>query len=181
MAIVTSDILIKLSTKSGSAGNTTAQADPNASIGKYVSTTSYSGGTLHDLFDVITGDENYASTVDYRCLFVHNSHGSLTLIGPKLWITAETSGGADCTLATDNTAASAVGASSAQADFIATETTAPTAVSAFSGPTSKATGLSLGDIASGYVKAFWIKRAAADTAAIDSDGFTFRVEGDTQA
>ena len=49
MAIVTGDILWKLSIKTGSAGNSLAQTDPNASLGKYISTSAWAGGTLHDL------------------------------------------------------------------------------------------------------------------------------------
>lgn len=181
MAILSTDILVKLSTTSGSAGNTLAQATPSLSLGKYVSTTAYAGGTLHDLFDVINGDSNAASEVDYRCLFVHNNHATLTLIYPILWITAETAGGASVTLASDNITASALGSSSAQAATIAAETTAPSGVSAFSGPTTKATGIALLDVAAGFVKGFWLKRTAANTSAIDSDGVTFRIEGDTTA
>lgn len=181
MAILTTDILVKLSVTTGSAGNSTAQANPNNSLGKYISTTAYAGGTLHDLFDVITGDENAASTVDYRCLFVHNAHASLTLTAPYLWITAETSGGANMSLAVDNIAASSIGSSSAQAAVIASETTAPSGVGTFSAPTTKATGLALSDLAAGQCRAFWLKRTATNSVAIDSDGFTFRIEGDTTA
>jgi len=44
-------LLFKYSVTTGSAGNTTAQASPNASLGKYISTTQWTGGTLNDLFD----------------------------------------------------------------------------------------------------------------------------------
>lgn len=180
MAILTTDILYKFSVKTGTAGNSTV-GTAAGSLGKYISTTAWAGGTLHDLFDVVTGDENAASVVDYRGIFIHNAHASLVLTAPFLWITAETAGGATLTLATDNIAASAIGASAAQEAEIATEITAPTGVSAFSGPTTKATGLALSDIAAGSCKGIWLKRAAANTVALDSDGATIRVEGDTAA
>ena len=94
MPIVSSDIVFRLSTTAGSAGNTTA-GTPNGSLGKYVSTTTITDATLNNLFDDISGDENAASTVDYRCVFVFNNHASLVLQSPVLWISAEVAGGAN--------------------------------------------------------------------------------------
>lgn len=180
MAIVTGDLLVKLSV-AAAAGNTTAQPDPNASLGDQISTTALTDNSLHNLFDVVTGDENAASDVEYRCLFVHNNHGSLAWQSPVLWITSEVAGGAAAAFGWDTTAVSAVGSGSAQALTVANENTAPAGVS-FSSPTSKATGIALGaNIAAGSVKAFWVRRTAANTAALDNDGVTFRIEGDTSA
>ena len=180
MAITQSDILWKLSVTSGSAGNSTS-GTPAGSLGKYISTTQLSGTTLNNLFDDISGDENAASTVDYRCIFIHNAHASLTYQSPVIWISSEVSGGASIAIAVDGTAASAIGSASAQAAQIANETTAPTGTGGFSSPTSKATGLSLGSIAAGSCKAVWIRRTAANNAALNNDGVTFAVEGDTAA
>ena len=178
MPISSTDLLFKYSVKTGSAGNSTAQADPNASLGKYISTTQWTGGSLNDLYDDISGDENAASTVDYRCIFIHNNHGSLTLLGPKLWIASEVAGGANIALGVDTTAASVIGSSSAQALSVTDELTAPAGVS-FSSPTTKTAGLSLGDIPAGQCKAFWFKRSATNSAALNNDGVTIQVEGDT--
>jgi hypothetical protein len=133
------------------------------------------------MFDNISGAENAASTVDYRCIFVLNNHGSLAYQNAVVYISAETAGGASVALATDNIAASAKGSASAQAAEIANETTAPSGVSAFSSPTTAGTGLSLGTINAGQVKAVWVRRTAANSAALDSDGFTLGVSGDTAA
>lgn len=176
-AITTAEILFKYSVTTGAAGNSTAQADPNASLGKYISTTPWVN--LGALFDDITGAENAASTVDHRCFFIHNSNTANTLVGPKVYISAETAGGASISLAVDNIAASAIGSASAQAAQIASETTAPTGVSAFSAPTTLATGLALSDIPVGNCKAVWAKRTAANTAALSNDGVTIAVGGDT--
>jgi len=180
MPIASSDIKFKLSVKTGSAGNSTA-GTPAGSLGKYISTTEITDNTLNNLFDDISGDENAASTVDYRCIFIHNAHASLTLQSPVIWLSAEVSGGANITIAIDDIAASAIGDSSAQAAQITNETTAPTGTGAFSGPTSKGTGLSLGSIPAGQCKAVWVKRTATNSAALSSDGVTLKVEGDTAA
>lgn len=178
MSILASDILIKLSTTAGSAGNSQAQGNVNNSLGKYISTTQVTNNSLHNLFDKITGDENAASTVDYRCIFIHNAHGSLTLTDAVAYISEEVSGGASVAIGVDTTAASAIGSGSDQALTIANETTAPVGVS-FSSPTSKGTGISLGDIAAGECRAIWVRRTAADTSPVANDGFTLAVAGDT--
>lgn len=181
MAIVDTDILVKLSVTTGSAGNSVAQGNPNLSLGKYISTSQWVGGTLHDLFDVITGDENAASVVDYRCVFIHNNHATISWLIPVIWISAEVSGGASVAIGVDPAGVTAIGASSAQAALIATELIAPSGVS-FSSPTTKATGISLGaSIPAGSCVAVWIRRTAANTAAIDADGATFSYAGDTTA
>lgn len=92
MPIQSSDIKMRLSIKTGSAGNSLAQSDPNASLGKYISTTDIADNTLNNLFDNVTGDENALGDVEYRCVFFYNAHGSLTLETPRVWI-----GGKRCT------------------------------------------------------------------------------------
>jgi hypothetical protein len=180
MPITSSDIKIRLSTTSGSAGNTTAQANVNNSLGKYMSTTDFVDATDNNIFDDISGDENAAGTVDYRCLFVFNNHGSLTLQGTKLWVPSEVAGGASVAIGLDTTAASAAGSASAQALTIANETTAPVGVT-FSTPTTKSAGLTLGDLGPGQCRAFWIRRTANNTGALNADGCSFTAEGDTAA
>ncbi len=181
MPIVQADIKIKFSVKTGSAGNSTA-GTAAGSLGKYISTTEITTNVLNNLFDDISGDENANSTVDYRCIFVHNSHATLTLLGTVVWISAEVANGASIAIAIDDLAASVIGSSSAQADEITNETTAPgSGVGSFSSPTTKGTGLSLGDIAAGSCRAIWIRRTAANNAALNNDGATVSVEGDTQA
>jgi hypothetical protein len=179
--IATTDLLLKLSITTGTAGNAAAQPNPNASLGKYISTTQIVDNTLNNLFDDITGDENAAGTVDYRCIFIHNAHATLTLLAPVVWLSAEVAGGANTAIAVDNIAASAVGATAAQAAVIANETTAPTGVGAFSSPTTKGTGLVLGDLPPGQCRAIWVRRTATNSAAVNNDGATIRVEGDTIA
>lgn len=180
MAITASDILIRLATTAGAAGNTTAQGSPAASLGKYVSTTDLTT-SLNGLFDDISGAENAASTVDYRCLFVLNNHATLDMQNAVAYLSAEVAGGAGIALAVDSTAISAKGAAGAQALTIASETTAPAGPLTFSSPTTVGTGLALGTIPAGSVKAIWVRRTAANSAALDADGFTLGIGCDTAA
>lgn len=181
MAITPTDIEWRLSVPTASAGDTDAQPDPDASLGLYASTTVISGTALNNLFDDITGDENAASDVEYRCIFVVNKHATLTWIGVVIWLSSEVAGGASIAIALDNVAASDVDSVSAQADSVANENTAPDAVGSFASPTTKGTGLVIGDLAPDACKAIWVRRTAANTAAVDNDGVTLRAEGDTNA
>jgi hypothetical protein len=180
MPIIPSDIVLRLATTAGTAGNSLAQADPNLSLGKYVSTTDVAT-TLHGLFDVITGAENAASDVEYRCVFVLNNHATLTLENAVVFMTAEVAGGAVAALSVDSTAVSAKGAATVQALTVADEGTAPTALTFVTTPVSAATGLALGSIPAGSVRAFWVRRSAANTAAINADGVSLNISGDTAA
>jgi hypothetical protein len=179
MPIAGSDLLWKFSVKTGAAGNSQA-GNAAGSLGKYISTSAWAGGVLHDLFDVITGDENAASDVEYRCVFIHNAHATLTWQNAVVWVASQVAGGAAIAIGVDPAAASAIGSAGAQAAEIATEGDAPAGVS-FSTPTTKGTGLSLGNIGPGQCRAIWIRRTAANTAAQNADGATLQVEGDTAA
>lgn len=176
-AIVAGDILWKYSTTAGAAGNSTA-GTAAGSLGKYISTTAWAGGTINDLFDNVSGAENAASTVDYRCIFIHNSNAANTYENVVAWISAEVAGGTSIAIGVDTTAASAIGSASAQAVQIASETTAPAGIS-FSSPTTQGAGISIGNIPVGNCRAIWIRRTAANTSALSGDGVTLSVAGDT--
>jgi hypothetical protein len=178
MAITATDILFKFSV-AAAAGDTTA-GTAAGSLGDQISTTQIIDATLHNLFDQITGDENAASDVEYRCIFVHNNHGSLTWENVVVWLSAEVAGGASAAISVDTTGVTPKGQASAQAKTVADESTAP-ATQTFSSPTTKATGLAIGNIPAGSVQAIWVRRSATNSAAVNNDGVTIRCEGDTAA
>ncbi len=179
MPITSGDIKYKLSVTTGSAGNTTAQADPNAALGKYISTTDWNQSSLSlNLFDLISGDSNAAQDVDYRCVFVWNNHATNTWYAPKVWVSEQISGGADVAIGLDATGVVPVGQAGAQAVTVANEATAPSGVT-FSTPLSKATGLSVADVPAGSCFAVWLRRTATNSAAKDADGVTITASGDT--
>lgn len=177
MPISPSDIQTRLSTKSGTAGNQLAQPSPNLSLGKYISTTVWYGGVLHDLFDLVTGDENAALNAEYRCIFVYNS-SSLTLYNLVVWISASTPSGADIAIGVDPTPASVLNSSTPQAVDVANEDTAPSGVT-FSAPTTKATGVVMGDIPGGHCRALWLKRTPLNSGAVNDDSATLTFEGES--
>jgi hypothetical protein len=179
MPIVASDILLKLSV-SAAAGNTTG-GTPATSLGDQISTTVLSGTALNNLFDDVSGAESTAGRLEYRCVFAHNSHPTLTMTNAVVWLSAEAGGGASAAVGADTTAISAIGSASAQALTVANESTAPAGVS-FSSPTTSAAGVALGSIAPGQCKAFWVRRTvAAATAAMNNDTVDIAVTCETAA
>ena len=172
MPVANTDILIKYSTTAGSAGNSNT-GTRDASLGKYISTTQATG-SANVFFDDVQSAEASAGDVEYRCVFVHNAHATDSALNVAVQIVSEVASGAVAAAALDNIAASAIGSASAQADQVANENTAPTAVGAFG------TGsLSIGTLAAGQCKAVWLRRTvSASTAAMTGDGFTLRVTGD---
>src|SRR6056297_1755136 len=155
MSIEPTDILFKLSSTTGP-GNANASS-PNGSLGGYISTTELVSDSLHNLFDFVSGDENLNMDSEYRCIFVHNNNATDTFLNVKAFIFEQAVGGADAFMGVDPTAVSALASASAQAVVIVDEGTAPSGVS-FSQPSDYASGLSLGDIGPGEVKALWFRR-----------------------
>lgn len=178
MSIAGSDIHTRISTTSGAAGNSTAPGAAGTSLGKYITNADLTDNTLNNLFPDNTGAENAASNVDYQCVFIYNAHGTLTWQSVVVWISAETASGASTAIGVDTTAASAVGGAGAQALTIANKNTAPAGVT-FSSPTTQATGIAVGDIPAGQVKAIWVRRTDANTAALANDSATLSYAGDT--
>lgn len=169
MPIVAADIKIRLS---GGAAN----ADPNASLGGAKSSTDVVDATLHNLFDIVSSDEASAGDVEYRCIYVHNGHATLTLQNAKVWIQSNTP-------SADTSIDIGLGTSAVNGteQTVANESTAPTGVT-FSAPAVEGSALTIGDIPAGQHKAVWVKRTVnAGAAAYNNDNFVLRVKGDTAA
>jgi len=162
MPIISTDIKYKLS---GGASN----ADPMLSIGGAKSSVVMPSG----IFDDVASGEATSGDVEYRCLYVDNTHGTLSLQSAKAWIQAQTPSG-DTDVAIGLAAAGLNAAETA----VANENTAPAGVT-FSAPSSFAGGLSLGTIPAGQYFGLWVRRTVNAAAAGASDSFTLRVQGDT--
>jgi hypothetical protein len=168
MPIVAADIDFRLS---GGSSN----SNVNASLGGVKSSVELVDNTDNNLFDDVTGDEHTAGRVEYRCLYVHNSHGSLELSSAVLWIQSDTTGA-------DSDLSIAVGTAAVNGteQTVGNETTAPSGVTWSDAATSRATGLALGNLPPGEHKAVWIRRTisagstpqAGDTGSVQAGGDT---------
>lgn len=146
-----------------------ANSNPNSSLGGAVSTTEIGS----NLFDDVSSAEASAGDIEYRCVYVKNTNATLTLIGAKIWISANTP---SATTTVDiGLGTSAINGTE---QTVANEDTVPASVT-FSAPASFASGLTIGDLAPGATKAIWIRRSVnAGTSAV-ADSFTFNVQGDS--
>lgn len=177
-AIIASEIVWRFTTTAGAAGDSTANTTVGTFLGKYAATSAWAGGALNDLFADISGAENAASTVDYAGLAILNNNSANVAENGVIYISAETAGGASIAVGVDTTATSAKGSASAQLLTIANKNTAPAGVT-FSSPTTIGTGLALSNIPTSNVKGVWVRRTAANTAALSADGMTLAVTVDT--
>jgi hypothetical protein len=169
MAITATEIEFHLS---GGTSNT----DPNASLGGAIATQQITDASLHNLFDQVSGDESSAGDIEYRCIYVKNSHGSLTWESVVTWIETNTpAAGSTVDIGLGTSAVNGV------EQTIADEQTTPSGVT-FSAPSTKGAGLSIGNIPAGQHKAIWIRRTiSAGAAAYNTDSAVIKVEGDTAA
>ena len=163
MAIISTDIIYRLS---GGSGN----SDPNASLGGVKSSTA--AGT--NLYDDVSSAEAAAGDVEYRCVYVHNAHATLTYLGSKVWIQANTP-----SASTDVAIGLGTAGLNATEQTVANESTAPTAVTFTNAAVDFASGLSIGDVPAGQHYSIWVRRTVTAGAAGAADSFTLRVQGDT--
>lgn len=162
MPITSTDIQYFLS---GGATN----ANPNASLGGVKSSTVVPLG----LFDDVTSSESEAGDVEYRCIYVHNSHGSLTMQNSVVYIEQNT-------LLDRIAIAAGSSAIGAIEQTIVDEGAAPTGVT-FSQPSAREDAIELGNIPPGQYKAVWIRRSVAASSGASNDTYNLRVECDTAA
>ena len=82
MPIEPSDILTKNS-KSGASAD--GEATPDG-LGGYMSSAEITDDTVENLFDNVTSAESESGDTEYRAMFKHNNHGSLTYEAARVWL-----------------------------------------------------------------------------------------------
>ncbi|MGK2898612.1 MAG: hypothetical protein ACSLE9_07975 [Burkholderiaceae bacterium] len=176
MAVESADVEIRLTTKAGAAGDSTAST-PAASLGKYASTTVLTDATLENLFDNVLGAEAAAGRTTYRAIAVYNSHPTDTWESVAAYIPSQIAGGADLSIGVDPAGPSDIDSAGAQGEEIATETDAPAGVT-FSTPSTYGDGIVLGDLAPDECVIVWARLVVpADTNALSLDGALIAVRG----
>jgi hypothetical protein len=172
---VTSDLKWRLSTQSGSAGNTTAST-PADSIGKWISTTDVVDASVENLFANVSRADAGTGKAYYRCLFLYNAHATGAMHDAVVWIASQLAGGGDVSIGLDPAGVVAAGSGSAQAAAPADQYTEPAGVT-FSNPTSQEAALAVGDLDAGECAAVWLRLIVqADAAAVDLDNALLQVD-----
>ncbi len=167
MAIVAGNIDYHLSGATGT---------PATSLGGAIHATEITDATTHNLFDIVSSAEASAGDTEYRCFYVKNAHGTLTLQDAEVYITTNTP-------STDTAVRIALGTSAVNGteQTVGDESTAPSGVS-WSTAAGSGNSLSIGDIPAGEHKAIWVERVvSASASAYDDDNVVITVVGDTAA
>jgi len=167
MPIAATDIDFHLS---GGAGN----SDPDASLGGVISATEIVDATLHNLFDIVSSAEASAGDTEYRCFYVKNNHGTLTLQNAVVFVQTESPN-----TESDEEIGLGTSAINGVEQTVADEQTAPVGVT-FAQANGEGSALAIGDIPPGEHKAIWFKRIiSAGASAKNNDSSIIRVKGDT--
>lgn len=167
----------RYSVLTGSAGDTQAQADPNASLGKYVATTAWSGSSVNNLFDNQATTDQVGGIVDYRCVFAGNFNGTLSLYDAVVYLplpiqTTQST----IAIGVDPAGVVATSGTAAQAAELASETSVPAGVS-FSSPTTLAAAVVVGDLGPNTCRAVWLRRTPTGADAVSNESITVRLHG----
>jgi len=165
MAIVAGDIVKYLS---GGAANTTANLSLGGAGNAAATITS---AVSNNLFDDTSGAESTSGATDYRCIYIKNTHATLTYSSASVFISASPTAGVTVDIGLDPIGVNGT------ATTIANEATVPTGVT-FSHPVAAGT-LSLGSLAPGDFYAVWIKRTIAPATAGAAATFDLGVNGNT--
>lgn len=192
MPLSSSDIQFRYSNVFATSGDSDGSDPPIADLslyclGRHISSFAWNGGSANDLFDNISGIENVNNQFDVRCIFVANVHPSITLYNAIVYLPQQVAGGASVSIGLERTIVgnhvrfSQIDDTSEQAITCVNETSLPGSVSyqvQFYTPTVREFALPIGDIPPGQCTPIWIRRQATNSAAMNADGMTIRIEGD---
>lgn len=169
MPIITAELKTYLS---GGAAN----SDVNASLGGIISTTEVVDATLHNLFDQVSSAETSAGDTEYRCVYLANTNGTITLQNAVAFINTQTP-------SADTSFEIALGTSAINGteQTVADESTAPAGVT-WTALVGEGNALAIGDIPAGQHKALWVKRIVnVGSSAYNNDSAIIEFKGDTAA
>lgn len=155
---------------SGGASNT----NPATSLGGVASSNEGDWELPDEIFAEAGPNDAATGVTDYICLYLHNNTTSgKTLESAVLWIDDQANVGTYA-IGLDSAAVGQQAASSSPDNR-----TAPSPAITFTSPTTKAGGLSIGNIPAGQSKAIWIRRTLTAQTVDARDNGSLRVEGDT--
>lgn len=160
------DYQVRLSTQSGSAGDSEA-GEPAGSTGKYMATTELVDGALDNLFPDISQEQVQAGVTIDRCIFVLNNGAESGLT--RVWIESQVEGGGFVSLALDPTGVSARDSAPVQAQD-------DTSGLMFSAPHSANGALTIGNLDGDECAAVWLRlRVDPDPIAVQLDGLKLAI------
>jgi hypothetical protein len=177
MTLQTTDLGTYLTNPAATAGTQLAQSDPNASLGKYASTTPFVSGQAGALFATVTAAQATSGLTDHRCVAIRNLSATDTARNVAVFLD-DPAGGATFDLGKDPVGVVAYNAVPAQGTSVANVLTAPAGV-VFTRPT-RASLLAIGDMAPGTACLVWVRRTVPPlTPGAEADICDFGVHAET--
>jgi len=178
MAVVQGDITHRYTEPNGP-GDTNAGAAAT-SLGGFAATNEPTSGASQNAYGHLVLADNSGGAVHYRAFFVANTDGADTWYAVKVWIASQSSNGADHAIALDGVGVVDLDSASAQGETEADEDTAPTGET-FTSPTSKDTGINVGDVGPGQGFTVWVRRTGTGSPALSGAFVAIRWEGQDAA
>jgi|PlaIllAssembly_1097288.scaffolds.fasta_scaffold00019_4 hypothetical protein len=109
-----------------------------------------------NVFDSVSAADSLVGSINYRCIYIKNVHGSIAATGTKVWIKQLTTGPDEIDIGLDP-AGIGNGSTTGVATTVGNENSAPAGVT-FSRPLTYGTGLTIGTLAAGESIALWQRR-----------------------
>jgi hypothetical protein len=145
-------------------------------LGGAITATEIVSNTLHNVFSKVNSDDALLGKTFYKCVYVKNTNGSITLENTKIYMASNTP-----SVSTTIEIGLGTSAINSTEQVIPNETTAPTGIT-FTALTGTSNALTIGNLANGSHKAVWLKLiVSAGTTAVNADGVTLQITGDTGA
>ncbi len=180
MPIVTGDLKLKKSLHVVAAGvdNGNTNDLEVGSLGLGVDMNADVTSVINSLFDPISSSEAITGKTDYRCVYVVNDHGSLSLYDAKIYLSANTiSDKTKIEIGVDPVAVN--GENSEIALDNEHDTTNKLDAVMWGEHASFSDGISIGTLEAGKQRAIWIKRTVEAGAVAVQGGATIAFVGDT--
>ena len=149
-------------------------SDPRRSVGGPISSTEVPADPSNNLFDDVAPDQASVGMVDYRCVYLRNTHASSPLVNATIWIAQDTASPDDhIEIGIDP---AGIGG---EAPLMADPSIEPPGVT-FARPLDAASALVIGTLGPGQWCPIWIRRVVQPGAgAYGGNTFVLEVDGET--
>ena len=128
----------------------------DTSLGGYLSITAIPDNSAANGFPDVDEVDSESGVTWYRCWFIYNASEADTLVNASAWIASDTADGGVYAIGLDPVGVVDADDTDPQSAIIANQTTAPAGVT-FSAPTTRETGLEVGDLGPGECFAIWCR------------------------
>lgn len=148
-------------------------------MGGYISTSIIQNSGLNNLFPSVNQDRLSLNLIDYICIFLHNTHPTLTVTALQLWFGPTSYPNFSLAAANDNVGATIATSATVQSDQIPTSYIAPRDIGFFIFPENQSESLNLPDLLPNYCAPVWLQRTMLFSGPVESENITLFISGAT--